>query len=96
MKRADYVTRTVTETTIIALIANPEDESLKPESFIVHTVVNDLEKAKKVVIGELEGTGKVVVKVISIASAKKLYGVLKSEFNKMAVELVDTEEGDNE
>lgn len=85
MKRTDYITRTMSQTVVTVLVADPIAEQMMQETVILEGAVNDTEKVKKL-IAEMPGS-KVVVKIIELTTCDKLMAMLKSDFMRHAFEI---------
>lgn len=85
--RRDLITRTISGTEAVAMVANSTTNTIEEKSITLNKVVEDAEKAKKLVAKELKDTDYVLVSIKSFTKIDKLFGITVADFMAHAIEL---------
>ena len=85
--RRDLITRTISGTEVVAMVANSTTNTIEEKTITLNKVVEDAEKAKKLVAKELKDTDYVLVSIKSFTKIDKLFGITVADFMAHAIEL---------
>lgn len=85
--RRDLITRTISGTEVTVKVAHPETDEISRKVVTLNKVVEDKEKAKKLVLKELDPATEVLIVVENLNKIDKLFGITVSDFMAHAIEL---------
>lgn len=85
--RRDLITRTISGTEVVTMVANSTSNTITEKTITLNKVVDDVEKAKKLVAKQLKDTDEVLVSVKSLTKIDKLFGITVADFMAHAIEL---------
>ena len=85
MARERMVTRTITATTITAMVVNTANRAVENMNFEVLGKLDEKETVKY--INKVIPDGYVFVQIVERKTSEKLYGMTEEDFIRMAVEL---------
>ena len=85
--RRDLITRTISGTEVVAMVANSSSNTIEEKTITLNKVVDSADKAKKLVVKQLEGTDEVLVSIKSFTKIDKLFGITVPDFMAHAIEL---------
>ena len=84
--RRDLITRTISGTEVVAMVANSTSNTIEEKTITLNKVVDDADKAKKLVAKQLKDT-EVLVSIKSFTKIDKLFGITVADFMAHAIEL---------
>ena len=85
--RRDLITRTISGTEVVAMVANSTSNTIEEKTITLNKVVEDIDKAKKLVAKQLKDTEEVLVSIKSFTKIDKLFGITVADFMAHAIEL---------
>ena len=85
--RRDLITRTISGTEVVTMVANSATNTITEKTITLNKVVEDVEKAKKLVAKQLKDTDEVLVSVKALNKIDKLFGITVADFMAHAIEL---------
>ena len=85
--RRDLITRTISGTEVVAMVANSTSNTIEEKTITLNKVVEDTDKAKKLVAKQLKDTEEVLVSIKSLTKIDKLFGITVADFMAHAIEL---------
>lgn len=85
--RRDLITRTISGTEVVAMVANSTSNTIEEKTITLNKVVDDADKAKKLVAKQLKDTEEVLVSIKSFTKIDKLFGITVADFMAHAIEL---------
>ena len=85
--RRDLITRTISGTEVVTMVANSTTNTITEKTITLNKVVDDVEKAKKLVAKQLKDTDEVLVSIKSLNKIDKLFGITVADFMAHAIEL---------
>lgn len=85
--RRDLITRTISGTEVIAMVADSTSNTIEEKTITLNKVVEDMDTAKKLVAKSFKDTSYILVSIKSFARIDKLFGITVADFMAHAIEL---------